>query len=180
MKNPILAQTKVVKFCKNIIISCLLIGSASAVTPESGLYGHSAAQADTKLTITTMLTYAIQDEYMARAEYLNIMNKFGAVRPFSNISNAESRHIALLENAFNSYKLTIPSDEGAKYARATDSLQASYQMGVASEVNNIAMYNRFLTESAVNNSSAASIKQLFITLRDASQRHLAAFKRFSN
>lgn len=180
MKTPILSPTKIMQFCKHIIIPCLLIGNASAVTPESGLYGHSAAQADANLTITTMLTYAIQDEYMARAEYLKIMNKFGAVRPFTNISNAESRHIALLENAFNGYKLTIPVDEGAKYAQLPDSLQASYQMGVTSEVNNIAMYNRFLNESAVNSPSSVSTKQLFITLRDASQRHLVAFRRFSN
>ena len=43
-----------------------------------------------------MLGYAIQDEYLARAEYYMIMDKFGKIKPFSNIVEAGEYHIKLL------------------------------------------------------------------------------------
>ena len=42
-------------------------------------------------------TYAIQDEYVAQKEYKEIMDKYGNVRPFSNIINAEANHIEQLK-----------------------------------------------------------------------------------
>lgn len=36
---------------------------------NSNLVGAEAAKADTQLTLEDMLTYAIQDEYLARARY---------------------------------------------------------------------------------------------------------------
>ena len=79
----------------------ILVGLSSLVfAGENGtdetLYGNAASKSDTDLNIRDMLTYAIQDEYMARDEYMAIMTKFGTMRPFTNIMEAEKTHISWL------------------------------------------------------------------------------------
>ena len=47
-------------------------------------YGSAGALEDENMTLADMLTYAIQDEYLARAEYELIISEYGNVRPFTN------------------------------------------------------------------------------------------------
>ena len=42
---------------------------------------------------------AINDEYHARAFYNAVIDKFGEIRPFSNIVQAETRHAETIESA---------------------------------------------------------------------------------
>lgn len=60
-------------------------------------YGSKGALADTNLTLADMLMYAVQDEYLAHAEYLLIMDIFGTQKPYSNIAKSEETHLALLK-----------------------------------------------------------------------------------
>ena len=46
---------------------------------------------------------AINDEYKARTLYQKVIDKFGAVRPFSNIIKAEETHIGELKLLFKKY-----------------------------------------------------------------------------
>jgi hypothetical protein len=140
------------------------------------LYGNSAAKADTALTMEDMLTYAIQDEYLARAEYQGIMAQFGTIRPFSNIIEAEGTHVSWLEQAFNNYKLPIPKDEAKAYIHVPATLKEAYEAGVQAEIDNIAMYDRFLATPLVQDPKYADLKTLFTNLRNASTNHLEAFK----
>ena len=71
-------------------------------------YGSAGALDDTSLTLADMLTYAIQDEYLARAEYNLILGAYGNVRPFTNIVHAEETHIAALLPLFDAYGITAP------------------------------------------------------------------------
>ena len=63
-----------------------------------------------------MLTYAIQDEYLAKAEYAKITEALGNVRPFANIINAEQTHIVALENLLKTYGIAVPVNDAAGYA----------------------------------------------------------------
>ena len=47
----------------------------AAASPAYGAAG-AAAVADSELTLGAMLTFALQDEYLARGEYQKIMAKF--------------------------------------------------------------------------------------------------------
>ncbi len=47
-------------------------------------------------TVDNILIEAINDEYKARATYRHVIRKFGEIRPFINIVDAESRHIEAL------------------------------------------------------------------------------------
>lgn len=61
-------------------------------------------------TLEQMLTYAMQDEYMAQAEYAAIIAEYGDNTPFANIINAELAHIDLLAPLFATYGLTLPEN----------------------------------------------------------------------
>ena len=130
-------------------------------------YGSAGALDDTSLTLADMLTYAIQDEYLAHAEYDQILSDFGSVRPFANIIRAESTHIEALLPLFAAYGITAPADEGTDRAVSVKTLTDSFQAGVTAEVNNIAMYETFLDQTLPGN-----VRAVFESLMRASENHL--------
>ena len=134
-------------------------------------YGSAGALSDDELTLADMLTYALQDENLARAEYDLILNDFGSVRPFTNILRAEQTHIEALLPLFEAYGVDVPADEGALYAGAVGSLTEAFEAGVNAEVNNIAMYEIFLAEDLPDN-----VRTVFESLMNASENHLRAFQ----
>ena len=134
-------------------------------------YGSSGATADTNLSLADMLTYAVQDEYAARAEYNVILESYGTVRPFSNILRAEETHIDALLPLFTEYGIAAPADSGADHAARPDNLTSAYQTGVNAEVTNIAMYEQFLEQNL-----PADVRAVFESLMHASENHLRAFQ----
>jgi len=70
---------------------------------ETSDYGAKGALSQSDMDLKAMLTYAIEDEYLAKAEYELIMDKYGRIRPFSNIVRAEEQHIRYLFELFNTY-----------------------------------------------------------------------------
>jgi len=135
-------------------------------------YGAAAAKDAQNYTMAEMLTWAIQDEYLARAEYAQIMDIFAVDRPFSNIAKAEETHISLLTPLFETYGVALPDDEADAHVVLPDSLVQAYETGVTAEINNIAMYEAFLQQDLPQD-----VQDVFTALRDASQNHLAAFER---
>ena len=123
-------------------------------------------------TIEAMLTMAIQDEYLARQEYESILDEYGDIRPFTNIIQAEVNHIELLEPLFTTYKITIPEDDAIDHVVLPETLEETYAIGVQAEVNNIAMYERFLEEDLPED-----VQDVFQRLMSASYKHLEAFAR---
>nr|RNJ69458.1 MAG: DUF2202 domain-containing protein [Leptolyngbya sp. IPPAS B-1204] len=116
---------------------------------------------------------AINDEYQARALYTAVINKFGTVRPFSNIMTAEDRHAMLWNDLFTRYGLPIPEDKFAGAVEAPETLEAACQMGVTAEIANVEMYDRFLTFG-----KEPDLRAAFTQLRYVSQEnHLPAFQR---
>lgn len=144
--------------------------SVVEVSQTSG-FGSSGAKADTELSKEKMLTYAIEDEYLARKEYEVIMNKYGIQKPFSNIIKAEEQHILNLKGLFEKYNIPLPEDKASEYAVVPASLNEAYKAGVNAEIENINMYEKFLKEDLPED-----IKDTFIALKDASKNHLAAFE----
>ncbi len=138
---------------------------------SSAGYGAEGALGDADLSFADMLTYAIQDEYLARAEYDWILQSFASPRAFANIMRAEETHIDSLLPLFTAYGITPPADEGASRAATVSSITEAYQAGVNAEVNNIAMYESFLEENLPDN-----VRIVFESLLRASENHLRAFQ----
>lgn len=139
---------------------------------DSSDWGSLSALEETEFTIEEMLIYALQDEFTARAEYIHIMEKFDVTKPFSNIKDSEETHIALLLPLFESYQIEVIDDDSSNHLFEIDTLLEAYEIGVIAEINNIAMYDLFLTQDLPDD-----LIDAFTKLRDASINHLAAFEK---
>lgn len=161
IKRTLLAATMAVAAAATAVI-----GPASAATLDAA--AHAAIQA------------ALEDEHRAEAFYAAVMEKFGEVRPFSNIIRAEQKHASALNGLLKSYgqEQTIDnpylgSTEVAAAVPAT--LAEACQMGVDAEIANRELYDTKLIPAA---QGYAELKSVFGALRDASEyRHLPAFER---
>lgn len=135
-------------------------------------YGAKGALSASTLTLPQMLTYALQDEYLAQARYDNILGNFGYIRTFAQIKEAELRHINALLPLFKRYQVPLPDDESHSFVTTPESIKAAYAAGVQGEIDNISMYERFLSLNIPND-----VRIVFSQLRNASLNHLAAFER---
>lgn len=120
-----------------------------------------------------VLNEALDDEYKAWAIYDQVIADFGEVRPFSNIREAEARHIQALLTLFVRYGLAVPENPWPGKAERYASLQEACEAGVAAEIANAELYDRLL--AAVHQ---PDILLVLRNLQEASQqRHLPAFQR---
>jgi len=166
-----------------IITSFVLVGaftlSLTSVNASS-VYDQLSSDVDTEvvtetttLTLEQMLVYAIQDEYLAQAEYNAIIAAYGEVRPFTNIVEAEQTHIDLLLTLFVAYGIEVPANTASDYVVLPDSLTSAIATGVDAETANIAMYQAFLAQGDLPD----DVVSAFTYLISASETHLQAFSR---
>jgi hypothetical protein len=119
------------------------------------------------------LLEALNDEYFALSIYEQVLADHGTVRPFSNIRNAEARHIDMLRPLFETYVLPWPDNPWPGNVPAFDSVQAACVAGVVAEVDNGALYDVILTSTP-----REDILTVYRALRRASlDNHLPAFRR---
>lgn len=125
-------------------------------------------------TLQQVLTEALEDEYKARATYRRVIERFGEVRPFTNIAQAEDRHVRALLPLFEKYGIPVPEDSWDRLAQAPESLLEASQDGVMAEIDNAAMYRRLLAATR----DYPDVQQVLRNLQSASQEnHLPAFQR---
>jgi len=63
------------------------------------------------------------------------------------------------------------------YIHAPATLKEAAKAGVQAEIDNIAMYERFLEQPGLRDPRYAAVVDLFSRLKDASKNHLAAFQK---
>ena len=136
-------------------------------------FGAAAVKEGETYTVEQMLTYAIQDEYLAQAEYKAIIAKFGVDNPFTNIMKAEGTHVEHLLPLFAAYNIPVPADTATEHVVLPEMLEEIYQIGVTAEIHNIGMYEAFLKQAGL----PEDVKDVFEALKKASESHLAAFQR---
>ena len=139
---------------------------------ETELAGAKAAAADDEYTLEEMLEYALEDERLALAEYEAIIARFGEIRPFTNIMEAEQKHEEYVIGLYELYGLEVPEFDTSTYIHVPDTLPETFAIGVMAEIDNIAMYDSFLEQDLDD-----EVREVFQSLRDASDSHLEAFQR---
>lgn len=154
-------------------LSLIVFMFGNTVFAQETDYGAVGASQKTNYSIEDMLRYALQDEYLARAEYEAIIDKYGEIRPFTNIISSEDQHILLLKPLFEKYNLKISEDISKSYVLIPETLSESFEVGVKAEIDNIAMYQKFLDQKDI----PEDLKLAFETLKKASEKHLKAFER---
>lgn len=177
-------KKKVIWIVGGLIIAAVLViaginetqknKSEVASTTETSI-GSQKAATDKDYTLKEMLTYAIQDEYMAQAVYAAIIDKYGKQQPFYSIAQAEGMHINMLLPLLKKYDVAVPENDAENRVAAPASLQEGYTAGIESETNNIAMFKSFLKEDLPDD-----VKAVFETLVAQSENHLNTFERASN
>jgi hypothetical protein len=153
-------------------------GVCLATISTVNLSSQAVSSTNTTLDVKTQqaMIEAINDEYHARAFYNAVIDKFGEIRPFSNIVHAEARHAERLSQLFNQYGLPIPEDSFAGKVEAPDTIKEACQMGVDGEIANVQMYDKFL-----NFVQEQDLKAVFTRLQEVSEtRHKVAFERCLN
>lgn len=119
------------------------------------------------------LTLVLLDEYKSRATYAKIIEKFGPVRPFVNIHEAEGRHVDALVRLFEVYSIEVPVDHWPCHVTVPESLKEASQQAVDAEQDNMTMYDRILAETP-----EPDVRRVLLNLQSASRdRHLPAFER---
>ncbi|OLO37093.1 hypothetical protein BTR23_14270 [Alkalihalophilus pseudofirmus] len=101
-----------------------------------------------------------------------MLGTFGDIRTFSQIKEAEQRHISALLPLFERYQVSLPHDISKNFVTTPESIKAAYGAGVQGEIENISMYERFLSYDI-----PTDVRTVFQQLRNASLNHLAAFER---
>lgn len=128
------------------------------------------------MTLKDRLTLALLDEYKSRATYAKILEKFGPVRPFVNIHEAEGRHVEALLRLFEAHDIEIPLDHWPCHITVPATLKEACQQAVEAEQDNMTMYDRLLA-----NTSEPDVRRVLLHLQSASRdRHLPAFERGAN
>lgn len=123
--------------------------------------------------IIAALSEALDDEYRARATYHKVIERFGPVRPFVNIVEAENRHIAALLRQFERFGARPPADTWQDRVTAPDLLAQACAAGVEAEIENETLYARLL-DRVIDPGARAVMQRLQAASRE---RHLPAFRR---
>lgn len=141
----------------------------AASTPGCAATTEAATTAD-----KDALLAALDDEYRAEAIYEAVMQKFGEVRPFSNIIEAERRHADMAKAEMDRLSIRYPTTNPHRgKIAAPSSLLEACQQGITAERENIALYDRLLPTIRDN-----QVRETLTELQWASrERHLPAFER---
>lgn len=121
---------------------------------------------------TQILRIAVYDEFKAYETYSKIIEKFGLVQPFINIKEAEAIHYSALIQLMQKYNIEVPFNNWATKVEIPNTLIECCEMGVAAEINNIAMYNNLLSYA-----TDTDVRDVIFRLQAASyNNHLPAFR----
>lgn len=116
---------------------------------------------------------ALDDEYLSWTTYDQVIQDFGDVRPFTNIREAEARHIEALRMLYVRYGVAVPANTWEGRVDRYPDIRAACEAGIEAETANAEMYERLLATTA-----RTDILTVLRKLQAASQeRHLPAFQR---
>lgn len=119
-----------------------------------------------------ILQIAVYDEFKAYEAYSKIIEKFGNINPFSNIKEAEAVHYSVLISLMQKYGVEVPINDWADKIDVPNTIIECCELGVASEIDNIAMYNHLL-----NYAQDSDIVDVLFRLQAASyNNHLPSFR----
>jgi hypothetical protein len=122
---------------------------------------------------TEDLLAVLDDEYRAHATYTQILDDLGPVLPFTNIRDAEARHVDALLGLLRAFGVAAPSNTWPGRVTRYPSVQEACAAGVRAEIDNAALYDRVLTRT-----SRPELVTVYENLQRASrENHLPAFER---
>ena len=166
-------------FAMIVLTAALVAASTAQAAPYAGRGpgggGGGGGGSTTPLSSDEMmaLSEAINEEYLAFNTYTAVIRQLGSIVPFSNIVNAEQNHYSAVGNLFTKYGLPVPPNTGV-VSTTWPTRKAACATGVLVELDDIALYDRWLQSGFVKHSDIINV---FTNLRSASiNNHLPAFQ----
>ena len=155
-----------------VLFHLILVSGLSGCDEDS----MALAPVDPDQSVLEAMEATILDEYRAELIYEQVLEDFGAVRPFVNIIGAEVRHSEALARLFISRGLGVPENTWSpSQIPAFATLSQACQAGVEAEIENAEIYDRYFDLSL-----PADVRTVFENNRRASiENHLPAFQRCS-
>lgn len=155
-----------------------IIQIAGAALLAAALVSHTQAATTLDAAAADALKTALADEYHAEAFYDAVIRKFGDVRPFTNIIEAERTHARELLVVMAAYGITAEPNGMLGAREIADAVPATIEeaceAGMAAEIANRDLYGPLIAAAG----SHADIVAVFTRLQQASDNnHLPAFER---
>ncbi len=170
--------------------ACASGGRVAGTCPETGAVGarngpsctnqscHLNTATRAKVSVVDQksrdaLLAALDDERRAEAYYGAVLDRFGQVRPFSQIINAERRHEAHVLTLMKNHGVDAPANRWAnEKPEVPSTLADAARQAVEFERQNVAMYDGFLEFVP-----AGDIRDTMAQMRKVSlERHIPAFE----
>lgn len=153
------------------ILLIAVLGTAACQSESPLVESESEGEA-----ILAALEATIQDEFRAELIYMKVLDRFGSVRPFSNIINAEVRHSESISRLYVARGLPVPESQWDPAKIPTfSSVTEACRAGVQAEIENAEIYDQYFelplpsdVRTVFENNQAASL-----------DKHLPAFQRCS-
>ena len=163
-----------------LMLSAAIVGAAAVLTSmacgddDDGAAAPTATSAPAVVRpLEQVLTEAINEEYKARATYQAVIEKHGAIAPFTNIVNAESTHVEAWKNLLQKNSFAVPADPYAGKVTAPETVKAACQAGVAAEKEDVALYDRLMKDTT----DAEALKVMAEQRKVSQENHLPAFEK---
>jgi hypothetical protein len=161
---------------KNIQVLILLL--SIAVFSSSCSTSDEAVVPDLSVDVVNALQATLTDEYKAQITYQKVLDDFrSSTRPFVNIKSAEIKHADAIISLMNKYGIEVPTNSfRVEEMPVFNSVKAACALGVIAEIENIELYDSYLTLDL-----PADVRAVFENNRSASlNNHLLAFENCSN
>ncbi|GAA4399333.1 hypothetical protein GCM10023168_06470 [Fodinibacter luteus] len=162
-----------------------LLGGGIAAGSAFGATTTTPAASDSD--VATALTFAREEERMARDLYAALAAEYDGARPFSTITRSEDRHFDAIGTLLDRYDVTDPSAGKAAGSYAVEavqdlydgwleegrtSLDAAYRVGVELEQRDIDDL-----EKSIADDLPSDVDVVLGHLLEGSKHHLAAYER---
>jgi len=123
--------------------------------------------------LSQVLRIAIYDEMQAYETYSSIINNLGELEPFVSVKEAEAVHYSALIALLKKYKIDVPANDCFKHINVPKSYIECCEVGVATEINNIKMY-----DNLIKYTQEEDVKDVLYRLQAASyNNHLPLFRK---
>lgn len=160
---------------KNIQVLILLLSVAAIGSSCSS--NNEEISPNLSVDVENALKNTLADEYKAQVTYQRILTDFGDnTKPFVNIKKAEVKHAEAITKLMVNYGVGVPENSfKVEEIPVFTSIQEACTLGVIAEIENIELYDRYLTLDL-----PSDIRNVFENNRAASlNNHLPAFENCS-
>lgn len=118
------------------------------------------------MSLAEILNEAELDEFKARDTCRRIIDAYGPVKPFANLVEAEQHHSDRLRPPFRRDGIAVPEFPDPARISMPGSPPETCQAAVRTEIDNAAMYDRLLVETALG-----KVRTVFLRPQVASRDH---------